>query len=466
MLVTALVVGPSLRALAVVVAVPGLGEVLAREDLPALVAAAAGLLVWGALAVGTTHGPVMGSPLRIHVLAGGPQPRRMSLRGSFVRRLLVLVVAGAALGAVPGLALLHLGAGGAGTTALGGAMTGACVGGVTAAGWLAGQALSRRGVRRAALLVPVCAGLVATLLLVGPAALPPGWTSPVTVLLLLVLLVAGLTVVPGLLDRLRGPVLLEQATRWQGATTAGGAGDLAGAAATYRPVPSRHGRWDAVGRGGSLPLLFLRRDLVGAARTPVRLLVGISVLLLALVLGIVVSTLSSGPSWAVLAVAFAMVHVRLGVVSDGFRHAVEASAAPTLYGVPDHHLVGLHAALPLAVVLVLGAAAALVAVPLTGVHPVGALLVVVGGLFCVAVRAYDAARGPMPLLLLTPVPTAAGDMSGLMVAAWQADALLVAVLVPTLVTVAAVSLGGWLVLIYAPAAALVLLGLRRRMSLR
>lgn len=465
-LVTVLLVGPSLRGLAVLLAAPGLGTVLARDDLPALVAAGASLLVWVALAVGTVRGPVLASPLRIHVLAGGPRPRRSSLRGLLVTRLLVLVVAAAALGAVPGAALLHLGSAGAIATLATGALTCAGLGGVVAVVWLAGQALSRRGLRRAANLVPACAGVVALLLLAGRALLPGGWTVPAALLLLLGVLVTGLGLVPRLLDRLRGPVLLDQALRWQGATTAGGAGDLAGAAATYRALPVRPGRWRAVGPGGRLVLTFLRRDLVGSARTPVRLLVGASVLLLALVLGVAVATLPSGPSWAGVAVAFALVHLGLGVFSDGFRHAVEAHAAPGLYGIADHHLVGLHAGLPVLLVLVLGAVAGLVCLPLVGAQPVGVLLVVAGGLFCVAVRAFDAARGPMPLVLLTPMPTAAGDMSGLMVAAWQADALLVAVVVPTVVTVAALTLGWWLGLAYAPAAALVLLGLRRRMGPR
>src|SRR5699024_4803014 len=45
-----------------------------------------------------------------------------------------------------------------------------------------------------------------------------------------------------------------------------------------------------------------------------------------------------------------------------------------------------------------------------------------------AARARDAAKGPMPLSLMTPIPTPQGDLSVLSVLVWQADALLLAVL--------------------------------------
>ena len=46
----------------------------------------------------------------------------------------------------------------------------------------------------------------------------------------------------------------------------------------------------------------------------------------------------------------------------------------------------------------------------------------------IAGRARDAAKGPMPLSLMTPMPTAQGDLSVISVVAWQADAVLLALL--------------------------------------
>jgi hypothetical protein len=44
-------------------------------------------------------------------------------------------------------------------------------------------------------------------------------------------------------------------------------------------------------------------------------------------------------------------------------------------------------------------------------------------LLLVVVRAFDAAKGPLPLEVMAPVVTPAGDASALVIAAWQADAL-------------------------------------------
>ena len=44
----------------------------------------------------------------------------------------------------------------------------------------------------------------------------------------------------------------------------------------------------------------------------------------------------------------------------------------------------------------------------------------------VVVRAYDAAKGPLPAILLTSIPSPFGDLSSLNVVIWEADALLIA----------------------------------------
>src|SRR5690606_26641705 len=114
-LVTGTLVGPALHASVVWLARPGLGTLMAREDLPALVAAGTGLLLWIAMAAGTVRGPVVMSPFRVHLVAGGPRDRRVTLRGRYGTVLLLVVATGAVLGAVPGAALLQNGSGSAAT---------------------------------------------------------------------------------------------------------------------------------------------------------------------------------------------------------------------------------------------------------------------------------------------------------------------------------------------------------------
>ena len=82
---------------------------------------------------------------------------------------------------------------------------------------------------------------------------------------------------------------------------------------------------------------------------------------------------------------------------------------------------------------------------------------IVFALFVIAIRIMSATKGRMPLALLTPIPTPVGDFSGLVVAFWQADALLVTATVSVIVTAEWLSLPLLvLVLVGAGAAALVM----------
>lgn len=472
-LLLAVLTGPALYAAVVSMSSPPVVELITHEHAASFVVAVVGVLLAAGLAAGAVRGPVLMSPLRMHVVASGPQPRRVSLRGAFWSRFLPLPLVGAVLGAIAPAALVLAGVAGLGDL-VPGVLIGATVGILVGLAWLAGQALNSRTTTRAAVLCllaaaglalawPSLAGVVGVGGVVAPVGLG-GLLGPAVsagaagaaVCLLLV-------VVPPLLDRLRGPVLLEQAHRWQRASTAGGAGDLAGAAATFRLPPRRARPAGAVGTARLLPLLFLRRDLVGALRTPARSLSTAAALAVAVVLGVLSASLPEGLAGFVLGASSLLAYLALGVWSDGFRHAVEASAAPTLYGVGDHQLMGLHALLPLSVIAVVGATAALMAVLLGG-PPLMAAIVLSGAVFCLAVRMYDAAKGPMPLILFTPIPTPLGDASGIPIGLWQADALLIATLVPLAVASATLALGtGLALLLYVPATAILLLGLRHRL---
>lgn len=452
-LLLAVLTGPALYTVVVSLSSPPLVTLVGHEQFPSLVVACTGLLLVAALAVGRTRGPVLLSPFKIHLIAGGPQPRRVSLRSPFRSTLLLLLLVAAVLGAVPPAALVRAEVAGA-TTLVGGVLAGATVAILVAVAWLAGQALTPRTTTWAAALCLLITGGLA-LWWPGPLDLA-GWGLLTAAALCL------LVVVPPLLDRLSGPALLEQAHRWHTATTAGGAGDLAAAAATYRTRPRRPRPAGAVGDTTLLPVLFLRRDLIGALRTPIRSLVAGAALCLAILMGALSTTLPDQMALFVVGTSSLMGYMALGVWSDGFRHAVEAIAAPTLYGLSDHQLLSLHALLPVAVVLTVGTTAGLLAVLLGG-QPLMAALTLGSALFCVVVRMFDAAKGPMPLILLTPAPTPMGDASAIPVALWQADALLLAALVPTTIGTAVLTLGSGIPLLaYIPATAAVLLAFRHR----
>lgn len=454
LLLLALVIAPALYTLVTSLGSRPLVTLLAHERFPVFVVAFTGLMLTLALAAGTTRGPVLMSPFQVHVVAGGPQRRRTSLRSPFLSALVLLIPTGAVLGAVLHTAVLRVDGSIGGNTFVPGVLAGAVIGMLLGVAWLAGQSLSRRTTQWASA-ISLSLTLVVVLRWPGQLSLS-GW----------VVLTGGavclLAAVPALLDRLRGPVLLEQAHRWHDATSAGATGDLATAVGMYRARARRPRPARAIGSTPGLPVLFLRRDVIGSARTPLRSLVGGAALGVAVLLGTWATTLPGEMTWAIVAVTSALGYLALGVWSDGFRHAVEAAAAPSLYGVSDSHLMGLHAILPVVLVLTLGTIAIFLTLQLGG-QPLMGLLTTIGLLFAIAVRMFDAAKGPIPPHLLTPVPTPMGDASAIPLALWQVDALLVAALVPTGVSAAALTHGGSLLLAYVPATAAVLLALRHRL---
>ncbi|WP_131105624.1 hypothetical protein [Ornithinimicrobium sufpigmenti] len=422
-LLTGVVLGPVVWAALAALDAPGVLAALGTPAFWTLALSAVAITALAALLAGRARGPVVLSPFRTHLVAQGPSPRRHSLRGPFWLAAALPVGVGALLAALPVVALARRGEI-AGWLVLGAPVLGVLAGVLVAVCWLAGQVSVGAGWRASG---------------TGPS-------------------------VSGLLDALSGPVLLRQARRWQAATTALGAGEASAAVETYRAVPStpRPGRALRT-RSAGMPLLFLTRDLVAALRTPWRLLAGTVAILLAVVVAGATTLLPGGLWWLAIGVGSGLGYLGLGVLTDGVRHAVEAGAAPVLYGVGDLQLVGLHALLPLAAAGVLGVCGLMLSALLGGASW-SAGLGVAALLLAVAVRIYDAAKPPMPLVLQTPMPTAAGDASGVVIALWQVDALLIATVTPVLVGGLVVVHGAGAVVVLPVVAALVLVVAHRRLA--
>lgn len=79
-----------------------------------------------------------------------------------------------------------------------------------------------------------------------------------------------------------------------------------------------------------------------------------------------------------------------------------------------------------------GLGGAAVALGTTGAEQVGLLRAVLVPValapVLVALRVHAAAKGPMPLKLATPIPTAQGDLSVIPMLTWQSDAILLVLL--------------------------------------
>ncbi len=448
---------------AAVLGIPGLiaaGELLARPDvLPLLRADAApaavsalSLFAAGALVLlGGVRGPALLPPFFTATLAASGLRRSRVLRRPFLRSLLGLVLLTILPAALVGATLLTVGdtdPRGVALTVLAAAGCGLLLG----AAWLLGQVLQDRTRRRLALgLVFLAAAATLLPVPVGPSAVMPtavtstaatstavatsasaaGWA--------LALAGAGLLTAAAclpLLNRLRGAVLAEQAARWEAATVTATSMDVAGAAGALRPPPGVGRKLPAVG-GGSLLLLYARRDAIAWLRSPERSLAGAAGALLGAA-ALAAAALITGPAmWTLLLVGAVLLWVASGALVDGQRHAVHTLGAPQLFGQRPERQLLLHTIAPVAGLALLallgGGAVALWSGggagrgAVEGAGTAGMLVPpVLLAAVCAVGRARDAAKGRMPLALATPMPTPQGDLSVLTMAAWHSDALLLA----------------------------------------
>lgn len=426
----AVVAVPAIHALFQALAHPVVLPVLEASATGQAVTLVGGVGLAAFAAVGAVRGPALLSPFLLTVFAGTDMGRHRTLLHPFLAATIALTTTIAALAVLVSSVLVLAGT----TTPASGfwfTLAATAYGVLSSVVWLAGQCLgSARAWTLSALILaavlltwvfPSSAVLApwGWLGLSWPPEASPGWWPP-TLLGLAALVAAGL--IPKLLNALRGPVLLEQAHRWQTAEIATGTADFAGALATYRAKPRVGRYWDAVTRTRIMTRFFLR-DLTGILRTPGRFVAGTAFLLLGGYITALTYIPAEVPAWIPAAVGATISYAALGVFTDGLRHAAETAAAPPLYRYSTAGLYGLHATLP----TLWAIACTTIGLSLAPTETDLALLSSMGclALFVVAARVYDSAKGPLPPMLLTPISTPAGDLSGLMVLAWQADALLI-----------------------------------------
>lgn len=423
------------------------GMMLARPDvLPLLLAgrapqvlAALSLAAAGALVLlGAVRGPALLSPFFTVTLAGSGIRRRDVLWRPFARALLVPVTAAVVPAGVVAAVLLEIDRATPAelslflVAALG---TGLLLG----LAWLAGQLLRPAARRALACALGASAGLAASLPVgIGIGGAYPGRGGDASLwaagLLPAGLLAVGLGVVL-MLDRLRGAVLSEQAARWESATTAATAMDLTTAAGSFRPPPTTGRGLRAIGPG-PLAVLYARRDAIAWLRSPERLAVGILVSLLASA-AVAGATVLTGPTaWFLVLAGSLGLWAGSAALVDGLRHAVHTLGAPRLFGQTAGHQLLLHTPAPLALMGALAAVGGGAVAALGGGESVGGPVAVLLPLVLVAVtiagRARDAAKGPMPIALSTPMPTPQGDMSVVLMLGWQSDALVLTALAAAL----------------------------------
>ena len=437
--------------------------VLTSPIAPQILAAIAGSSCAALVLLGRIRGPALVDAFAAEVVASNHLPRRQTLRRTFLRSAAVLVLT-CMLSAVVAVSALAVAGIATASTAVVFVVGAVLLGILASVGWLLGQSVLPRSSRWVAAAIAVTA-LLAAVIPGALAALPWGWVallypgdtppSALALVPLVVLVAIAGCAVPPLLDNIRGGELRVQARRWSNATTFAATADVAGGLAELRALPTGGRGWFAV-RNAPLAVLILVRDLVGSLRSPER---PITAALALVVAGFALASVSVVPpalAWITAVFGATVAFLALGVWSDGFRHAAETVHELPLYGFAIAKQFALHSLLPIVGVIVFVGAGATAALAV-GATAASVSMSIVFALFVIAIRIMSATKGRMPLALLTPIPTPVGDFSGLVVAFWQADALLVTATVSVIVTAEWLSLPLLvLVLVGAGAAALVM----------
>lgn len=451
LLVVLIVVFPIARTMMIGLAMPEIATVSAVALTAAPMTIMLLLATLGLVLVGAIRGPVVPSIPFIDMVVASPMARAIVVTRSFRRDRTILVVL-----ATGGAAVLVGGAAFAGPIDLAGTILFFCA---TAVGawllsllWLIGQlstSLRRTAIR--ALCVALLVSVTLSLLPGGGDVLewfgPWGWASQTWsavregigrssaiagLLLVLSLFIMRFTV--SLLDALSYDDLASQARRWGTIAVLAMSGDIKSAANKLKAVPRRGRHWRVIFSPNPVIAIFTR-DIVGVLRFPAR---SACFALATVAAGALLAYSLTSPSGGVLFAYAAPVvlYFAVGGWAEGLRfHAsMIGSSSPFALGAPLQ--AALHALLPATVSTALapvGALLALVMVPYS--QPMMALgYVVAMVLFVVVLQAFSAFKGPMPIELLTPVPTALGDLSFLNVAFWLSDAVTIALIIGGVVT--------------------------------
>jgi len=435
-LVTAIVAVPLVRSIVLGLVSTEVLATITAPDSYRVVGVVGAVLAASALLIARTRGPIVPSPFLTEFLAGSQLARSDTLRRPFLVSISVLVlVAFVVAGIVVGAQLL----GGATVVLPAVLVVLACLAyaGFLALLWLIGQSCLRRTTVSLAVVILGTAIAIGLGMDAAVLATPWGWlamlweslghaVTPIRwwpVIALAVVSPLMFLAAPTLLNNLRSSEIMAQARRWQSIGTLVQTGDVAGASGVLRSPPTR-GRHSRIALTGPLPLAILQRDITAALRFPVRSALGAVALVGAGWLNAHTPSVTNGLDWITALASVLLAYMAAGVWCDGLRNATENAGPTSLYGRSILTMIGSHALLPALACVVLGSIGAGAAV--SGGAAISVLTWwILSTVFIVLVRILDCAKGPMPIGLLLPIVTPAGDVSILNVIAWQFDAPLI-----------------------------------------
>ncbi|MCW4457224.1 hypothetical protein [Microbacterium sp. MPKO10] len=441
---------PIIRTLVLTLAAPGPAAVLTAPYVRALITTGCLLVLLIVTALGGVRGAVVPAPPYVQFVVGGAYPRSITLRRSMLSVHAVSVTVSVVSALIMCAAVSTAGSRITAVTVTSSVAMAVAFGAVLATAWLAGQVF--RIVRTSSAVAVLLLAVAGTVTVTGgytdavakiaastaSALAWPASASAVTATIVVCVVSAFVAIVASsaMLDRVRRTELMRQAVVWRAAGTLALTADMRGTVDSIRQ-PARHRPAHVRWATRSVALRILVRDVGGVLRHPVRTLVGAASALAAGAL--VPAMLGASANGAALAgaVSALLAYAAAGAWSDGLRSHADNIGAPTLFGFRAGTGILMHVVTPLlAMILLLLAGVALVTVPAAGGSPAApppedaslwTAALALGVLAC-ALRAHGAVKGPMPLRLLAPISTPAGDASILVITAWALDGPVLAII--------------------------------------
>lgn len=387
-----------------------------------------------ALALGRVRGPVVLPGFLAYAMGSSPLSRWQVFGVVAVRAILLVAVVTGTVGAAAYMSLAGFAEWTAGSLIVFAAAS-LATGVIAGVLWLTAEVHPK-----APAMIGVAATIAGAAALAWPGllhVLPWGWAGwlwgggPAALIAPLgVLAIAAVVLIPVIVRRLSTEQVVWQGRAWSVAAEHTATFDFSSIAELYRARPSWLRGVDAVVPQISMALTILRRDVVGAFRTPGRLAAG----LLQIAIGAAAFVIWGASPLGCVAGALLM-SAGCGAMTDGLRHATDvvSSTGTQLYGMSDARLVGLHALFPGVVVFLFALAGA--SPLLVGGEGMRAFGLVLLPPLLLGIAAARMLRGDLPIALLAPIDSPFGDMGAMARMLWSLER-------PLLVAVAGATVAG------------------------
>lgn len=436
LVMSALIIGaPVVRAAWLALTVPAAAAGLVAPHAPVIAAVVELAMLATTLIVGRNRGPAVAPPFLAYTLTSSELPGRVAFRQRTIIAVVSLAVTGAAFAGFVGAVTVAVGIVPV-AAAVDFAVRGLLMGTMVAVCWLVGEAHPRTAGALAAALLLVAALVAVTGSGAGAVGVPSvehAWVSPTVdlsgTLVLGLIAVLGVAAAPLFLDAITPATITTQSGRWDSAIAHAVSLDFGSAAESYQALPSRGRRIQAVVHGAGPVVLVVVRDAVGSVRTPARFL---GAIIAASFAGFLLFVAAQDRAAAPLlgAVTAGLLYSATGAFTRGLHHVARVSRDQPLFGIGEGVLVLLHSVFPVVLTTVVTAGSVVVvhavvdpSVPVANLWAAFAFPIIV-----MAARVSNSLRGPAPLFLMTPAPSAVGDPMPLLRVLWALDAPLLAVL--------------------------------------